>query len=222
MSKSAEDLFRDAPEGTTHWDASDCRVNSFMKLEGDTWFYWPPASLDSSWNEWGKSGDHDVRCMIKRPQPKPWSGPEDGLPPVGTVCEVYDEDEGEWVVGKVVYLGVNAGSAICVTQGEHDLMYGYGNDDIRKPRTQEQIANDKRETAIRELMDIAQVDCRVTAARLVDAGFKLPSKAMADPQDVIADLRDHIAHANFRRSPSLCDEELAKQLYGAGFKREVA
>lgn len=31
---------------------------------------------------------------------------------------------------------------------------------------------DKRETAIRELMDIAQVDCRVTAARLVDAGFK--------------------------------------------------
>lgn len=31
---------------------------------------------------------------------------------------------------------------------------------------------DQRETAIRELMDIAQVDCRVTAARLVDAGFK--------------------------------------------------
>jgi hypothetical protein len=31
---------------------------------------------------------------------------------------------------------------------------------------------DARETAIREIMDIADVDCRVTAARLVDAGFK--------------------------------------------------
>ena len=31
---------------------------------------------------------------------------------------------------------------------------------------------DARETAIRDVMDIAQVDCRVTAARLVDAGFK--------------------------------------------------
>lgn len=38
--------------------------------------------------------------------------------------------------------------------------------------TPEQRAADERETAIREIMDVADVDCRVTAARLVDAGFK--------------------------------------------------
>lgn len=170
MSKSVEDLFRDAPEGTTHWDASDCRVNSFMKLEGDTWFYWPPASLDPSWNEWGKSGDHDVRCMIKRPQPKPWSGPEDGLPPVGLECEVDHGNGKHW--DKVTIVAHHCEKAIYLDP-VREIHYIWGLvKDFRTVRTPDQIASDARETAIRELMDIAQVDCRVTAARLVDAGFK--------------------------------------------------
>lgn len=157
------------PEGATH-KAVGPRIDCWYKNINCLGFEF----MNQGGSEWIKRDGipNWPYERIANEQPKQWSGPEDGLPPVGTVCEVYDEDEGEWVVGKVVYLGVNAGSAICVTQGEHDLMYGYGNDDIRKPRTQEQIANDKRETAIRELMDIAQVDCRVTAARLVDAGFK--------------------------------------------------
>jgi hypothetical protein len=43
---------------------------------------------------------------------------------------------------------------------------------FRAIKSNQHIESDARETAIRELMDIAQVDCRVTAARLVDAGFK--------------------------------------------------
>jgi len=43
---------------------------------------------------------------------------------------------------------------------------------FRAIKTPQEEAAELRETAIRELMDIAQVDCRVTAARLVDAGFK--------------------------------------------------
>jgi hypothetical protein len=114
--------------------------------------------------------------IIKRPQPKPWSGPEDGLPPVGTVCELRTK-RGGWGEAEIKYQGRRG---ICVwlwvrRDGNSEQVEWAESPDkleFRAIRTPAQIASEKRETAIRELMDIAQVDCRVTAARLVDAGFK--------------------------------------------------
>lgn len=127
---------------------------------------------DGSMQSWHKgSGNLSQWSLVERP--KPWSGPEDGLPPVGVECE-YGANE-KWFPVKVIahqsggfYLEPQAVSQIpengplCIGTAKH----------FRAIKTAEQLAADNRETAIRELMDIAQVDCRVTAGRLVDAGFK--------------------------------------------------
>lgn len=178
MSKSVEELFKDAPEGATHWDASNFRINSFMKFDRGQWFYWPPASAEPHWCRWGANSKQDVEGMIERPQtkPKPWSGPEDGLPPVGTVCELRTK-RGGWGEAEIKYQGRRG---ICVwlwvrRDGNSEQVEWAESPDkleFRAIRTPAQIASEKRETAIRELMDVADVDCRVTAARLVDAGFK--------------------------------------------------
>lgn len=112
----------------------------------------------------------DFANIVYRKSNKPWSGPEDGLPPVGLECEVDHGNGKHW--DKVTILAHHGEKAIYLDpiRGIH-YIWGLAKD-FRTVRTPDQIASDARETAIRELMDIAQVDCRVTAARLVDAGFK--------------------------------------------------
>ena len=106
------------------------------------------------------------------PQPKPWSGPEDGLPPVGISCErrFPSVTASSWQGGiilahgsKKIFFRDNCGD---------EWAHSFDDVEFRAFRTTEQLAAEKRETAIREIMDVADVDCRVTAARLVDAGFK--------------------------------------------------
>lgn len=101
-----------------------------------------------------------------RKQPQPWSGPEDGLPPVGTVCEVKGCMSHYLKWNKVTVFAVRGKTVMFDME---DGRWGQTEShEFRAIQTPEQL----RETAIRELMDIEQVDCRVTAARLVDAGFK--------------------------------------------------
>lgn len=111
--------------------------------------------------------------LIARPQPKPWSGPEDGLPPVGFVCEAELYKGGGWIEGFVAYYGkahfVFESSQLTVGV---EIAVKIRTSSFRPLRTEEQLAAEQRETAIREIMDIADVDCRVTAGKLVDAGFK--------------------------------------------------
>ena len=97
---------------------------------------------------------------------KQWSGPQDGLPPVNSVCEFVSSDT-SW--GKVKIIAHDDGKVVFKPSG--DSYYGATPDHkaVFRPFIDPE---QKRETAIREIMDIADVDCRVTAARLVDAGFK--------------------------------------------------
>lgn len=119
--------------------------------------------------------------LIERPseQSKPWSGPEDGLPPVGFRCEAgIPHTSGPdheisiiWIEGSVIaYYEINGSTYAWFA--EDDGFYPPAVLDFRPIKAPDQISAEQRETSIRELMDIAQVDCRVTAARLVDAGFK--------------------------------------------------
>jgi hypothetical protein len=159
------------PEGSTHKDQSWCGLYYKFDFEKNTAAYWDGA-------KWCKSGsassyqDGSMDNMVSRP-PKPWSGPEDGLPPVGTVCEIHNPRLG-WVRCEIVaHKNMDCGGkphAIAWIDG-NNLDQSQGNR-FQPIKTPDQIAAEKRETAIRELMDIAGVDCRVTAARLVDAGFK--------------------------------------------------
>lgn len=162
MSISVEDFFKNAPPDATHY--ADC---CHYKIVGDTWM------VHMSGDEWEKSesmynGQIKQSDIVARPQPKPWSGPEDGLPPVGSVCEQQTWVNRLW--RKVEVVAHFNKFAVCAWEespgdSQVELAPPY---DLRLPTDE----IDQRETAIRELMDIAQVDCRVTAARLVDAGFK--------------------------------------------------
>lgn len=178
MSKSVEELFRDAPPDATHY-AGYCHY----KKVNDVWM------VHMYGDEWDKSssmynGDIKPADIVRRPQPKPWSGPEDGLPPVGSEVELGRDcilsrfdDFKLFEKGTRVLVGGHAnfgGVDVAVIHREYDSQ-GYTAtlcQYLEPIRTPEQLAASIRETAIRELMDIAQVDCRVTAARLVDAGFK--------------------------------------------------
>lgn len=184
MSKPVEELFKNAPEDATHY-AKHCHY----KVVGDTWMVhmhdneW--VTSDSMYNGQIKPSD-----IIARPTVKPWSGPEDGLPPsewcsAGKMVQVmslpthHHEDVS-------IYLSKPSKIVASYTDDHGDTFLllqiyvdGYGTcyecfaaHRVLPAKTENQIAADLRETAIRELMDIAQVDCRVTAARLVDAGFK--------------------------------------------------
>lgn len=148
-----------APEGATHFHFGSVKYSAHWKKEG----YFCVTDFESTgWRE----DFHPIPISeyIERPR-KEWSGPEDGLPPIGTVVDYMDEH------CTVIAHVMERNEKGAILQGADDWFYGTETT-IDPIKTPEQLAADQRETAIRELMDIAQVDCRVTAARLVDAGFK--------------------------------------------------
>lgn len=153
----------------------------YRKKDGDLWL----AFVDDEWvNVWLPDPARYQKID------KPWSGPEDGLPPVGDEIEIKIDFKKAppYAIITLTELGVDvqkhtprfqkakvlyASSKYLVTEScGVECLTPMSCVEIRAIRTTEQRANDTRETAIREIMDIAQVDCRVTAARLVDAGFK--------------------------------------------------
>lgn len=81
-----------APEGATHCDPV-------------TGYWWGPSSLVSDgfskwsdangcWVEHANTHRPDIEIVERLiPRPTQWRGPEDGLPPVGTVCEVWRRKE---------------------------------------------------------------------------------------------------------------------------------
>lgn len=135
------------------------------------------------------NGETKESDLLARHQPKQWSGPQDGLPPVGTVCEfaggtacpddpwhqdlkegaevtvIAHFDDGTYPLVAFTFKATNPNIGRIQVEQARPACF-------RPLKTTEQLAAEQRETAIREIMDIADVDCRVTAARLVDAGFK--------------------------------------------------
>lgn len=160
------------PEGATHYlDAGDENTR-FRDLSGEKWKFF--NALTGKWVQHYFSSEYLLAShdLIPRPQPKPWSGPEDGLPPVGITCErrFPSVTASSWQGGiilahgsKKIFFRDNCGD---------EWSHSFDDVEFRAFRTTAQIAAEKRETAILEIMDVADVDCRVTAARLVDAGFK--------------------------------------------------
>lgn len=77
--------------------------------------------------------DLHMYSLIPRPTRKQWSGPEDGLPPVGTKCEVQHEQFG-WTGATVV---AHYGScAVCAPSGGG--FYGYAKDECRPIKSEKE------------------------------------------------------------------------------------
>lgn len=103
-----------------------------------------------------------------------WAG--EGLPPAGTVCEVYHCDQ--WLQGEVIaHFQQRAGMVAAYTVEVGSVGSGLKHLDcaigecFRPLRTHEQIAAQDREQAITDLM---QTTCirRGEAARIYDAGYR--------------------------------------------------
>lgn len=166
-----------APDGATHYDVADSRISSFMKLEGGSWFFWPPASSNPVWTFW-RPDTVDVEAMIPRPAAETWNG--EGLPPVGTVCELRAHKLNEWGQAEIKFasrnvivwdwLGEPEINGLC-TRYVHEI-------DIRPIRTPEQIAAAEREKSIQQMIDNTNIltgimsDRRIMAAQLYDAGYR--------------------------------------------------
>ena len=168
------------PEGATHVVADIYSLRDEQKVmnnkyphrkkDGDTWL----AFVDGEW----------VNVFFPDPSRyqkinKPWSGPEDGLPPIGMTVQVWDKEPHKFYAkhcGKSVeVLAHRTGSygevvaVYCVRMDDGTDEYHALVETCFRPIQSEP---DARQKAIREIMDAAGIDCLVTATRLVDAGFK--------------------------------------------------
>ncbi|MGB2246199.1 MAG: hypothetical protein ACPH3N_00940 [Alcanivorax sediminis] len=112
-----------APEGATHYGPNS-------ETHREAWFKGVDESQSCMALIPGYADDQWHSCMTARadriPRPaKQWSGPEDGVPPVGTECECNVNaviGPGSWFRGKVVANEVEDGRyvAVFVYRNEHN------------------------------------------------------------------------------------------------------
>lgn len=174
-----------APEGATHWDTGmNNRVAGWMRLDGGIWYWWPAEGAFSCPKKWHASlNQHMVKSEGFIARPTYWTG--EGLPPVGTVCEVEvatDADSADkrpegWhkttVLAHYAPYGDELQVAVCPVNRK---VYQRIAECFRPIRTPEQIASDERETACRQLLKDCYQDensfALIQAGRLYDAGWR--------------------------------------------------
>jgi hypothetical protein len=130
-----------APEGATHY-MTPPSSSPWRDLSGETWKWWDEQvgwkdSEESSKSFFGRRHD---RLILN---PSSWTG--EGLPPVGTVCEVTTNDGYNWRPVKILFLDefiILAGEV----EGKTDrqiLRLCDADVSFRAVRTPEQIAAEK-------------------------------------------------------------------------------
>lgn len=124
---------REAPEGATHYEEEGrIRKSSFMKKQGDNWYFW-----------WSRKQDwiHDTMQPDPEnliPRPTAWQG--EGWPPVGEQCEVFHN--GRWLGATAVgEFGEHKKCMVCAPDGGG--FYGFYSEDIRPLRTKEEVERDR-------------------------------------------------------------------------------
>jgi len=154
-----------SPEGATHFHYGNVKYSAHWYKDG---YFCVVGFEDKGWKQDFDPSPKDQ--YIERPKHKQWSGPQDGLPPVNTECEV-ETDYGVWEHGVILCHGYDDFKPHAVAQCASGLWMEEVNG-FRPIKTTEQLAAEQREASIREFMDIVGIDCRVTASKAVDAGFK--------------------------------------------------
>lgn len=158
-----------APEGATHWEPTGPEFHEgWMKEEGEKWFWWGEVT-----KEWVETFSVPVKrkaTFEARPQ-ETWDG--QGLPPVGTVCEVKHRDIGwvrcEIVAHKSFSCGGLTHAIAWIDENTLDQSQGLR---FRQLRTPEQIAAEEREKAIEEMCFAEETLTVKQAKALYDAGYR--------------------------------------------------
>ncbi|MDH0749489.1 hypothetical protein N5D61_24500 [Pseudomonas sp. GD03842] len=116
---------------------------------------------------------HEGRMLRLVPRIEPWNG--EGLPPVGTVCELRAHKLTEWSAAKIEFayrnvivwdwIGEPSINGLC-TAYSHNV-------ELRPIRTAEQIAAEEREAAICAMMEVcSELPCRQSCEDLYEAGYR--------------------------------------------------
>ncbi|MER1003272.1 hypothetical protein AAA597_29030 [Pseudomonas aeruginosa] len=162
-----------APKGATHWEPTVPDFHEgWMKKEGNDWFFWGEESEE--WKYWGDVSAEREATFEARPQ-DPWDG--QGLPPVGTGCEVKNDISDSWdAVDEILAHTVIKGTAVAVFKRGDHIAYS-PKSAFRPIRTPEQIAAEEREKAINQMIsDAGYVDPKigtfVAMGNLYDAGYR--------------------------------------------------
>lgn len=122
------------------------------------------------------------KIAFQKHRPAPWSG--EGLPPVGTVCEVLNNtlDRPEWERCTILFMGKF--KAIYESESCHERVADVSESwmisfrPLRPLRTPEQIAAEEREKAVSQMAVVAlagdnHLITKVYLVRLYDAGYRL-------------------------------------------------
>ena len=135
-----------APEGATHWEpVSDGHGEGWMKKHGREWFF-----LGAESRVWREDAVSAKRAGTFVPRPVAWAG--EGLPPVGTVCEVMD-DAGCWRRAEVRVHGIDRGREIAICQADDIMLWCRDGVHCRPARAPEQLAAAERDRIIHQMLD---------------------------------------------------------------------
>lgn len=139
-----------APEDATHAGTTTrLQIPVFYKnVREDEYSYWYDDG--DGWRE-DVTGNPACAPLIERPKKQEaWNG--EGLPPVNCFCETLDEDVDCWVKVEIYAHTEFMGEAHACAKNGTDMFYGLAHE-FRPIKTAEQIAAEKRENAVNEMVD---------------------------------------------------------------------
>lgn len=176
-----------APEGATHAGMTDNGKVCWYIISPDSSAYKFQYGTDGAWgtNE-GSIGPRHAPLTPRPQKPTPWQGPQDGLPPDGTECEVSNcGRDFEWCLIKYM------GSHLCVVDHKtHKDQHYHLSSVVFRPIQSEM------DKAVAKIVDdlstinLAESSTTGVACRLHELGYRKPmSRAEANNAISIA-LRD--------------------------------
>jgi hypothetical protein len=160
-----------APEGATQYDCGS--QWPWEKVLGEDLYYYSDSA------KWTLVSGYAARCdarmgLIKRPMDAPWNG--EGLPPVGTVCEIQQEiwSDANWQKVTIKY----ASTEYFITEDGAGQQHWHARSvQLRPIRTPEQIAADERSLVIDDMVKALGMENPGTAeyircGLIYDAGYR--------------------------------------------------
>lgn len=230
MSKQEIDWSK-APEGATHYLPG--RHHPWYWNDGEAWMFWTGFV-------WGNVAPNSAekKAMIKRPEE--WNG--EGLPPVGTVCELVRPNEmtdsfSDFLetgsrVSIIAHFQSNGGMVAAFTYqgcGKETQVDKGSEENFRPIRTPEQIAAEERKQAIYEMSMAANAVGHMLGYThelincLYDAGYRKADTSQQGAAEISSDIKQaninllaekvlQIEHGNPARGVYIIDERLAQEL----------
>lgn len=140
--------FTKAPEGATHYAIDGLGYTVWFRdiVEGESY------KVCGRFCPFWVRGEGFPALKYELIPLKEWNGPEDGLPPVGTVCE-YLTATGFWVKSSVVYIGKSYGTDHAVMQSENEIYLCNDINLLRPIKTKEQRELDRLQADISEAFE---------------------------------------------------------------------